>query len=212
MKSPELNETSAIKIALQSFNVRFFPLFRFFLRTRMSRAQAVVALLYLAAIIHLSFFSLKYNNSVMRRLELYWMFMPFLWPIWLTDDDFDIRGAIRLFIIPRSQIRSTIASYLAARIIFATLIGTFSIILAFNLKIFQANRFFFLNDAITQRWCLSSHRKYIKLYKYLRQRQTKPSFAICNASDICTNIRQSGWHNTTSRNFYINTILVIWSQ
>jgi len=127
--------STAPHIVARAEGVAFKPLLRFFLRSRMTRSQIVVTFIYVVTMVFLTFFSRKYSVDIELRLAWYAFFMPFFWPAWLVDDELSPRGAMRLFVVPRSPIRPVMLAYLAARNIYALGVGAFSILMVYNIQI-----------------------------------------------------------------------------
>lgn len=127
--------STAPNITARAEGVAFKPLLRFFLRSRLTRSQIVVTFIYVVTMIFLTFFSRKYSVDIELRLAWYAFFMPFFWPAWLVDDELNPRGAMRLFVVPRSPIRPVMLAYLAARNIYALAVGVFSLLMVYNIQI-----------------------------------------------------------------------------
>jgi hypothetical protein len=113
----------------------FKALFRFFLVSRVTRIQWAVAFLYGVSVLHFSFFSPKFKGLLDYRLEWFWKVLPVVWPLWLVDDDMDVRGAVRLFVVPRHRLRELLGAYVSARLLVAVGIALFCVLATFNIRI-----------------------------------------------------------------------------
>lgn len=91
------------------------PLVAFFAGRRPDRVQLVFLALFVIGAIHLSFFSLHQRNPTEARAWLLSTWIPMLLPIWLVDGEMNRRGAVRLFVWPRSGLAPIAAAYILAR-------------------------------------------------------------------------------------------------
>jgi len=114
------------------------PLFRFFLRTRAGKGQLLMAVMFVATMAFLSYFSDQLGGAAEVRMVVYWLMAMVLWPIWLADDDFKPNGSVRLLVTPRHRMHSVILSYILARNAFAVLVAVFSSLVLFNVEIVEA--------------------------------------------------------------------------
>ena len=114
------------------------PLFRFFLRSRVGKGQLLMAIMFVATMAFLSYYSDQLGGAVELRMVVYWLMAMVLWPIWLADDDFKPGGAVRLLVTPRHRMHSVIFAYILARNAFAVLVAVFSSLVLFNVEIGEA--------------------------------------------------------------------------
>lgn len=111
---------------------RLSPLLSFFLRTRFTAVQWTLAGLYTFSTIYTSV-----RSGPVFESARFWIVMMFLWPLWLADDAFATRGAIRLFVTPRASLVRVVLAYLLARNAFALILGVFVFAVAMNIRVFS---------------------------------------------------------------------------
>lgn len=112
------------------------PLFRFFLRTRITRPQILLGALYVLTILHLSLWTVKHTDLA-YRIHWFWMILPAVWPLWLIDETFDLDGPMRLFVIPGHDLGRLFVSYACSRLIFALAVAVFSVVVTLNVRILE---------------------------------------------------------------------------
>ncbi len=118
--------------------MRFQPLLRFFYRARLTKSRAFIGGVFILLMGYLSFFTDRFDDPE-RRLWVYWPVMVLLLQLWLPDDGPGLAGGVRLFAIPRQNMRPVILAWLAARNLLAISVGLAAVIILYNVDIFSSD-------------------------------------------------------------------------